>query len=742
MKWFVLVLLLLCFLASSEACRIVPTPPQEPDVVRPVPPQLQKITVRSHNVDVTIQDGVATTVLETVFFNPNARVLEGTYLFPLPKGASVSQFSMWIDGKEMKGELLDAKKAKDLYVSIVQRMIDPGLLEFVGRETFKMQIYPIPANGEKKVKLTYQHVLPADGNLRSYVYPLTTVGNGREDTLGKVNFRVNISSQVPIKSVFSPSHKVTTTKEENKSTVSWEEENAKPDRDFTLYISSSDQKIDLSFVPFSKGGGKGHFLMMLSPEVKTEERVAKDMLFVFDTSGSMLDGNRIDQAKAALRYCLKSLSAQDRFNILTFSTTVRRYDKTNDFIPATKENKEAALQFVEEKIYASGGTNIEEALTTALGIADPSVKRPTMIFFLTDGRPTVGITDTESIVENIKKANKAKKRLFTFGVGVDLNTKLLDLLTEQNFGAQEYVSPKEDIEVKVSSLFDKVASPVLTEVEISFPSLKDLQITEVYPKNFPDLFKGSQVTFLGKYSGTGDQAVKLTGFNGDKKEEFVYEVKFPDKNVENSQIPRVWATRKIGFLLDQIRLEGESASLKQEIVALAEEYGIVTPYTSYLVLEDDARIIRQQPSSSPPAPSSQVWRESVSRSDPSTRSMEKAKDSMKAESGEDAVATSQWIKGQKEAEIAYESKKADKAGSSSLEKSMKKIDDKTFYLRGDVWYDSLYKEKGKEKRIKLQYMSKEYLSLLSDKPEIAKYLAIAPQVVLVWEDKVYEIVQK
>ncbi|NUM36970.1 MAG: VWA domain-containing protein [Candidatus Brocadiae bacterium] len=733
MKRLLSAILILMGLSFAYSCRIVPVPP--PDIVRPAV-ELQKIQVRQHHFQVTIQDGVATTVLETVFYNPNPRILEGTYLFPLPKGASVSQFSMWIDGKEMKGELLDAQKARDLYVSIVRRMIDPGLLEFVGRETFKMQIFPIPANGEKKIKLTYQHLLPKDGSLMQYVYPLTTVGNGREDTLGKLSFQINISSQIPIQSIFSPSHKVKVVKEENKATVSFEEEKAHPDRDFTLYLSSSDKKVDLSFVPFrQEEGEKGYFLLMLSPKAKNEEIQAKDMVFLFDTSGSMLAGNKIEQAKEALKYCLKSLRKEDRFNIVTFSTTVKRYQTESNLIEASKENIEKAVSFVDSKVYASGATNIEDGLSVALSMASRDSKRPFMLFFLTDGRPTIGATDTESILAVAKKANLPNLRLFAFGVGVDLNAKLLDAMAEQNRGAQEYVGEKEDIELKVSNLFDKVSSPVLTDISIEFPSSKETKIMDVYPKNFPDLFKGAQVNLVGRYSGKGDQVIRLKGRIGEEEQTFDYEVSFPEKNIENSQIPRLWATRKIGFLLEQIRLEGAESHLKKEVVDLAQEFGIVTPYTSYLVLEDDAQISQR-----PPTPRPGVWQapSSTSTQDVSRqKEMEYAKKSMATESGKDAVETSRWIKGAKEADVAYESPKSESKSKAKADSMIKKIDDKTFYLKDKIWQDSIYQ--GKEKKIRIRYMSEEYLKLLTEKAAIGKYLALGPKVIVVWENVAYEI---
>ena len=747
----IILLLTLCY-PLADACRIVPVPPVRPIVIVPprrptIPPRprLQPITVSKHHFAVTIKDGVATTVLETVFHNPNPRILEGTYLFPLPKGASVSQFSMWIDGKEMRGELLDSKKARDLYISIVRRMIDPGLLEFVGRETFKMRIFPIPARGDKRIKLSYQQILPVDGNLMRYVYPLTTVGNGREDTLGELSFQVNISSKIPIKSVFSPSHKVKIAKENHQASITFSQRQVHPDKDFTLYLSRSDKKIDLSFIPFRKKTSKGYFLLMLTPKVKVtrQEQNFKDVVFVFDTSGSMV-GEKIQQARAALKYCLNSLHPRDRFNIIPFSTEARPYK--DQLLPAGKDNIKLALEFIEEEIYARGGTNIEEALTYALEMAPKNGNRPYMVVFLTDGKPTIGASDPEAIIKTVKKNSLANLRLFTFGVGDQLNTKLLDRLAEENNGTREYVAAKEDIEIKISSFFDKISSPVLSEIKVKFPSADGIRITEVYPRAFPDLFKGAQLTMLGRYSGNGDQALKVSGILAGKPAEFVYEVSFPEAAQDNNQIPRLWAIRKIGYMLDQIRLNGESSELKKEVVRLAKKFGIVTPYTSYLVLEDDARITRP---TTVVRPRPQVWRRQ-SFSPQARRSMERAKSGIQEDSGENSVGASRAAKKMKHAQVAdeaYAPAPSAPAGSSTpsekkdsgivpQKKLIKKIDEKTFYWVDNVWYDSEYQN---QQKIRIRYLSESYFELLEQKPAIGKFLAIGSRLIVVYENKAYEV---
>ena len=728
---FLIVFSLLVVGASDlYACRIVPT---RPVIIirpyRPYRPIIRPIQVKSHHFQTTIKDGVATTVLESVFYNPNGRVLEGTYLFPLPKGASVSKYALWINGKPMEAELLDAKKARNIYLSIVRRMIDPGLLEFVGRETFKMRVYPFPAYGTRKIRLSYQQLLPVDGNLMRYVYPLTTVGNGRNDILGKLSFHVKISSQIPIKSIFSPSHKIKVVKEDKSATVSFEQSNAHPDRDFVLYISRSMKNIDLSFVPYCKKGEKGYFLLMLSPKskIKSKETNPKDVVFVLDTSGSMV-GDKIKQAKAALKYCVQQLNAKDNFNIIPFATEASRYK--DKLIPASEKNVKAALEFIDEYVRARGGTNIEEALSYAMEMAPKSSSRPFMVIFLTDGKPTIGTRDAKEILKKVQKTRPENLRLFSFGIGERINTKLVDLLAEENNGTREYVGSREDIEVKVSSFFDKVSSPVLSNIKVHFPSSDSLRVDQTYPRKFRDLFKGSRLVMLGRYKGNGDQAIRVTGFVNGKKQEFVFETTFPEQRTENAQIPRLWAVRKVGYLLDQIRLHGENSEVKKEIVFLAKKFGIVTPYTSYLVVEDEAttpirRNIR-------PMISRRVFR-------PSPKFAGKTRSAMEDESGKAAFDASRELKAMKKAESAYSRPQGIKDGRDSVHNQIRKIDEKTFYMHNSVWYDSEYDNNQGLPKTRVKYMSKEYFKLLEKNPGMGKFLAIGAKLVLVWNKRLYEI---
>ncbi|BBM84268.1 VIT domain-containing protein [Candidatus Uabimicrobium amorphum] len=717
--------LAVALLSATVYARVIPNIPNT--TIRPTI-TLLPIQAKTHTVTTKIKNNIAITTLETEYYNPNNRVLEGTYLFALPKGASVGTFSLWINGKEMPAELLDAKKAEDLYVSIVRKMIDPALLEFVGRETFKMRIFPFPARGSRKIKLTYQQVLSADNNLVRYEYPLTAVGNGHNDTIQNFSCNIEIEAQNAIKSVFSPTHDIKIKKQGKTASVSFSGNHINTDRDFVLYMSNSNKRVDLSFIPFAKKGKKGHFLMMLSPKTKVDasEINAKDIVYILDTSGSMV-GDKMEQAKKALQYCLHQLNGKDNFNIVSFSTEATTYK--DKLISASKSNVKQALDYVDEEIFARGGTNLDEALTYAIDMAPKNSSRPYMIILLTDGKPTIGVTNAEQIIKKVQKANLSNLRLFSFGIGDQLNAKLLDRLAEENNGTREYVSAKEDIEIKISNFVDKVSFPVLSDIKIQFPSVDDLRITEVYPRKFPDLFKGSSITLLGRFRGHGDQVIKVSGMIGGENKEFVYEVSFPEENTENSHVPRLWAVRKVGFLLDQIRLHGENDELKKEVIRLAKKFGIVTPYTSYLVVEDE---INRVPTTTRPVPRRQ-------REGWFGRGNAGADRAMKSESGKDAVQASQDIKEMKNAKTAYK-KLSGKKG--NAQKVIRRVDFKTFYLKNGVWCDSETINKDMSQKQRVVYLSDAYFALLKKYPKIGKFLAIGKEIDLLWNDTVFEIRMK
>jgi len=546
---------------------------------------LPPLAVKYLRVDTHIEDQVATTRVVQEFRNSTGRDLECTYIFPVPKTAAIRDFAMYIGGKRMKGELLEADKARRVYEEIVRRAKDPGLLEYMDDNLLRMRIYPVPARGAQKVELEYTHLVPTDDGLSEYVFPLR-IGQKASKTLEDFTVAVRIRSATPIKNVYSPTHEVGVARRgDHEAVAGMETKGALLDRDFQLFWTVSKKDFGLSLMTYRPDPGKpGMFLMLIAPksEFRDKDRVPRDVVLVLDTSGSM-KGEKIVQAKKAMKFCIDKLRPEDRFAIIQFSTIAQSF--AEGWTAASDGDRKKAREWI-DAFEAAGGTNFGEALQKALNqpkeLRDREEVRLTTVLFLTDGRPTVDVTDIEALAKRVKEQNKRNWRIFTFGVGDDVNTRLLDRMSGDTGALTEYVRPSEAIDGKITRLFSKMSHPVLTGLEIEVPGVK---ITETYPRKLPDLFQGSQVVLVGSYIGDGDSVIRLKGRVGKRREEFVYEGTFPKNCKERSFIASLWAHRKIGYLLDQIRLHGENKELKDEVVRLSLAHGIETPYTSYLVLE-------------------------------------------------------------------------------------------------------------------------------------------------------------
>jgi Ca-activated chloride channel family protein len=546
-----------------------------------VPP----LAMVDHQVSIAVEDQVAVTRVEQTFHNHTDKQLEATYLFPVPHGASVNKFTMWVDGKEVKGEMVEAKQASQVYTDIVRRLQDPGLLEYVGANLLRLRIFPVPANGDQKVSLSYTSISTSDAGLTEYVYPLKSTSDLTRSPV-KFKLQATLHSQHKLQNVYSPSHSVQIKhKNDHESMVSFEASELAAGKDFQLFYALGDKDVGLTALAHRPDADKdGCFLLLVAPraELSKSQQVPRDVVLVLDTSGSMA-GPKMEQARKALKYCLDNLSDTDRFAVLNFATTVNRYSDKLEQVGS--EQIEKAKRWVDD-LQATGGTAINDALNAALDFRADSGRSFTVVFF-TDGQPTVGETDPEKILKNVEVKNTASTRIFTFGVGDDVNAVLLDRLADQTRAVSTYVRPHEDLEVKTSSLFDKISHPVLSDLKLSCGS--NVTLSEIYPNKLPDLFHGGQLVVLGRYKGHGHAALTLTGTVGSGSREFVYEVNFPEKTGdEKSFVADLWARRKVGYLLDQIRVNGEKKELVDEVVALAKKHGITTPYTSYLVVPDVA----------------------------------------------------------------------------------------------------------------------------------------------------------
>ena len=742
----VILVLLLCGTVFANGIIVVPPRPRPPRVAEP----LKQPSVKEARLDVSIDGQTAKVTVDEVFFNPNNWQVEGTFIFPLPADASIDDMSFWMNGKEQKGELLDAQQARQEYLKIVRRIKDPALLEYMGTKMFKLRIFPMPPRGTMRVKFSYTQFLKSEGDLVLFRYP-TSTNKYSSAPIGSFIIDIHLKADKPLKNIYCPTYKVDVVRKgEKEARVTFEAQNIKPDRDFLLYYSTSGADVGFSLLSFCDGTEDGYFMALITPKyvINKKDIQPKDVVFVVDTSGSMLNENKMAQAKEALSYCVKNLNEKDRFNIITFATGVRMF--RDALVVASKEAKATALEWI-GRLSPSGGTNINDALLKAFGTVTQT-KRPVMIIFMTDGEPTIGIQDPKKILENVKNANKVNARIFVFGVGETVNTKLLDRLAEENRGTADYITKDEKIDVKVKAFFDKVSSPVLSDVVVKF---NNIEVYDIYPTKIADLFRGEQLVLVGRYHGSGAKSVSLTGKVNGEARTLIYEGRFVERGKEKEFIPRIWATRKIGYLLSEIRLHGEKQELKNEVVRLATRFGILTPYTSYLVIEDIRRPRRPGLRPLTSAPLRRRLREEMDRDAGFAREAadaeKEARGRMKAEGGAGAVNAAKELKKMKQA-AAAPAKPGVYTGEAlfggkgqtgrELAKAIRTVADKTFYFVDDTWYDSIYDpEKHKEVK-KVKYMSDEYLELLMKKPEIGKFFALGKSVVVIVDGKAYQVIEE
>jgi len=706
---------------AQGVLRLYP-PGTESDVPPPVRPQflgVREARLLKHRVRVEIDGTVARTFVDQTFFNPTAMRLEGTYLFAFPTDAAISDFAMYIDGKRVAAELLEKEKAHKIYTDIVRKLKDPALLEYVGRNLVKIRIFPVEPRSEKRIELRYTQLLPKDGNLFTYEYPMQT-----SQSVGEMVIDGHVRSDSAVNTVYSPTFPLDISRSgEREFRFSFEETDFQPEANLALYYSVTDDDVGVSLLTFRRDGGEGYFMLLVAPNpaLSDEEVLPKDVTFVIDTSGSM-SGEKIQQVKNALRFCVENLRGEDRFNLLPFSTEV--HPLFDGPVSVNSDNRRTAVEFI-DRLQARGGTNISDALAAALNGVD-SEGRPHLILFLTDGLPTVGVTDIDQILGQVQSTNSREIRIFAFGVGHDVNTHLLDQLSGGTRAVSTYVHPSEDIEVKISSLFSKVSRPVLTDLHLT---IEGVGTSDIYPRNLPDLFDGGRLVLLGRYDGSGDARIHLDGHVLSQERHFEYELAYAERSDDADFLPHLWATRKVGYLMDEIRLHGENPELKEEIIRLGRQFGIVTPYTSFLVVEETPPAEgRPRPIPLPMGSRSGMMGEPVDAAFFLKRANKPDRRGLSAAVGRQAVRLSQEVAMYKDKEEVFS--RDDAAG-------IRRIGDRAFRLSSGKWIQSTYKPG--VRTVKIKYASQDYFDMLAKHLKLGETFALGKKVIFQWEGKWYEI---
>ena len=711
----ILVFVLLSFYPSAVQADgiIIPDPPictPEPCPIMPHP--MAQLEIRYHHVTVEIIDQVVTTHVDQVFYNPNEWDIEGVYLFPIPAGAAVSRFQLWVDGKPVDGKVLSAEEARQIYQDTVNQLRDPALLEYAGRGAIQASIYPIPPRGERRIELEYNQILTSENGLVRYDYPLNTEKFSNKP-LESVSVSVSVFSTVPVRAVYSPSQPIDVLRDgDYRFTASYEASQILPSQDFTLYYSLGEEQA-FHLITFRDPGdlrdSDGYFLLLLAPKPDISNTIVeKDLLIVLDRSGSM-EGEKFQQAKQALVYILNNLNPGDRFYLSAFSSGINRYAR--ELRPV--EDAAEAVSWA-ERLEAQGSTDINLALLDAAAVADS--ERPTYLIFLTDGLPTEGVIENQAILDNFARSTAKNVRLFPFGVGYDVDTFLLDSLSSENGGLSTYVKPGENLNEILSGFYARISTPVLTDLTLDFGGLA---VYDLYPSPLPDLFAGSQIVALGRYPQGGLTDVTLSGSFNKESITYTYPQQYFSSDSRSDEIrfdslPRLWATRKIGYLLNKIRLEGPDQETIDQIVKLSIRFGIVTPYTSYLVTEENLLGMEFQ--------------ETIAADAYQQALTAPAEPAYGAGAVDKAAEQGQLSRAEVAAPIPQE-----------LEQTLKTVGTRTFIRQDGVWVDTAF-DPQKMKTLKVSFLSEDYFSLANSNPALAAALALGQQVIVVIDDNVYEII--
>ncbi len=577
--------------------------PQSRVICYPCPhPIPQPVQISGVAVSVNIQQQVATTTMEISLRNNAPRPQEAQMLVPVPDGATIRSFGFDGVSKEPNAKILPKAEAEAIYRAIVNKLRDPALLEFAGYNLVRSSVFPIPANATQKVTLVYENLLPADGERIDYVLP-------RSESFASQNIpwqiTVDIHAKQPISTVYSPTHLLSSnrvSKDQFRLSVG---DNTKlepgPFR-LSYLLEKNGVTASLLAYPDSSVGG-GYFLLLAGvPAARAEktQSIKREVILVIDRSGSM-QGEKIEQARAAALQVINGLENGESFNIIDYSDSVASF--AEKAVVKNAHTIEEARSYI-RRIVANGGTNIRDALVEALR-QEPTAKTLPLVLFMTDGLPTVGEKREAAIRDAVKQANKFHRRIFSFGVGYDVNAPLLNAVATESRAASTFVLPKEDVEAKVSQVFRRLSGPVLSDPKLTMLDARGevttRAIKELMPVELNDLFEGDQLVLLGQYQGdhTRVDAPLRFRINGNylgSPRSFEFKFEMASATTRNSYVPRLWASRKIAYLIDQIRQMGadgnsqsnpQTKELVSEIVRLSTQFGILTEYTAFLATEGD-----------------------------------------------------------------------------------------------------------------------------------------------------------
>jgi len=649
---------------------------------------------------------------ETRIAGPDDGSVTTVVVIPLPADVRAEEVSVSVDGAlPEEGRFLDEKAARQLFESVSEATGSSRILSRSGRPAWVIPRVELGARADVVVELRVPLRFSGGMWLAEVPMPAADLARG---PARRVRFDATLSAPSPLRAVFSPTHEIEVERKGPRTArLRMSAEEVRSGDDLRLLYAVDDAPLGLRVLSHRlPDEDSGYFLVVGNPGVVEEKAEDKDLLLVVDTSGSMR-GEKLEQARAAVEYCLEHLGPGDRFNLITFGTEVRALSA--DLEPTRRDRLDAAREFLDETV-ARGRTNIGDALARALKGAGRS-NRPRIMIFVTDGAPTAGELDPDRIVASLPKLNTSGTRVFALGIGHDVDTHLLDRLSGKTGGSSEYVDVDEDLDVKVASLYDRVRQPVLADVRLDFGGL---ETHEVLPETIPTLFAGQELFVLGRYEGGGTHEVTLSGTRRGATTEHRVTATFPEQaDADHGFVASLWAARRVGDLLRRLRLDGRDEALIEEVVGLCRDFGILTEYTDFLAQGDGP----------------------VSDADSLELAATRLQDANVHSSGGWAVRQAGNERALQQRKVSGDrgNRYVDRTGKRKDAVRMRQVGRKTFYKRGERWIQGGQPAKPAASAKRVKRFSREYFDLVNRDDDFAKAQALDEPMVLEVQGQAVEV---
>ncbi len=695
---------------------------------------------KSLDISIDINETRAITNIEQSFVNDFGRKMTGVYYFPIPKKSKLEKVIITLNGAEAETEIISGLHVRNLFKEILGKYQDPSLLKYADQDLIKIDVGTIESGTSKFLKINLIEELVPIGNRIEYCLPFNIY---KDEFLPMKDFKVKaaINTKSAIKSLFCPAFDAEIARtDDHHALMAFAKENYDLKDDLKLFFTTEEGDLGCHILNYKPSIARdGFFQIDIAPAMAIDslQIVEKDITFVLDCSGSM-SGEKMEQAKRALLYCVNNLNEKDNFNLVRFSTDAEHLFK--ELKPNNEDNLRKAKSYI-STLVARGSTNIDEALDIALKMEqDPT--RPYMIVFITDGKPTRGVTQEAALLESVQRKNKNNAKIFTFGIGDDLNAHLLDNITEMTNAYATYISSDENIELKLSSFYNKVSSPILTDVSIKFDGIST---SNSFPTVIPDLYQGQALSLFGRYLDWGKGKLLMDGKMNNIDQHFEFDLNFEKEQLDYEHVGYLWASRRGAFIIDKLRRQKSDTTLVNELIELSKVYGIITPYTAKFLI-DEAGAKLENPSNCYEGFLTRL----TENKELFTLILEGYDNLFMKKEGAGSVQSSRDLSKMNSANN-YESLNAGQDRLKYLDKKdneifisnkIKRVNGRAFYKYDGVWEDIyLMKDISNFENFRIKFNSEEYLSLLDKDAALCHYLAVGKHVKFLHKDQVFEIVE-